>query len=187
MEGAKLLSGGWDFSVRRVIEQSLRRNWSRLFGYAMRLSGDRDSAGDLVQTSALKALSSDSPPRETEATQAWLFRIVRNTWIDEHRRALVRQPVEPAEAFDGTLWSYDDGLIAEITVRQGMARLAPDHRAVIEMIDLQGMRYADAAAALDVPVGTIMSRLSRARLALLEAIEGDNVRPIVSGRSNAKR
>lgn len=170
--------------MRRLIEQSLRRDWSRLFGYAMRLSGNRDAAGDLVQTSALKALSSASPPRETAAAQAWLFRIVRNTWIDEHRRALVRQPPEP---IDGTLWGYDDGLIAEITVRQGMARLAADHRAIIELIDLQGMRYADAAAALGVPVGTVMSRLSRARLALLEAIQDGNVRAIESGRSNAKR
>lgn len=170
--------------MRRLIEQSLRRDWSRLFGYAMRLSGNRDAAGDLVQASALKALSSASPPRETEATQAWLFRIVRNTWIDEHRRAVVRQPPEP---IDDTLWDYDDGLIAEITVRQGLARLSPDHRAIIELIDLQGMRYADAAVALDVPLGTVMSRLSRARLALLEAIEDGNVRAIESGRSNAGR
>lgn len=165
------------------VERALRQNWERLFSYARRLSGSRDTAADLLQSCAMKALSA-APPAEEPLIRAWLFTILRNIWIDEHRRGQVSARAEASEIEDRP-WRYDDRLIAAITVRQALDRLEPSHREVLELIELAGFKYAEAAEILGVPVGTIMSRLSRARLALLEAIEGANIRALATRRRQA--
>jgi RNA polymerase sigma-70 factor (ECF subfamily) len=106
---------------------------------------------------------------------------VRNAWIDQHRREAARSVELPADPLERERWHYDDRLIAELTVRQGLARIEPMHREVIELVDLAGFRYAEVADILGIPLGTVMSRLSRARLALLEAI-GGNVRALDAAR-----
>ncbi|WP_244491382.1 RNA polymerase sigma factor [Bosea sp. Root381] len=167
----------------QAVERALCQNWERLFSYARRLSGSRDAAADLLQSCALKALSV-APPAEETRIRAWLFAILRNIWIDEYRRSQVSAELGPNEPDDGR-WRYDNRLIAEITVRQAFDRLEPPHREILELIELAGFRYAEAAEILDVPVGTVMSRLSRARLSLLEAIEGGNVRALATRRRQA--
>lgn len=181
-EGGREIRRQEDRRLRDVVEQCLKESWGRLFGYALSLCGDREAARDLIQSSALKALGASAPPREPAAARAWLFRVMRNDWIDRGRRAAVRvacaDAAEPAEG----LWAYEDARIAAITVRQGLDRLEPGQREVIELVDLAGFRYAEAAEILNVPAGTVMSRLSRARLALLETIEGGKVTPLERSR-----
>lgn len=167
----------------QAVERALRQNWDRLFYYARRLCGSRDAAADLLQSCAMKALSA-SPPAEETRIRAWLFTILRNVWIDEHRRGQVSALAEDND-LEERHWRYDDRLIAEITVRQALDRLEPSQREVVELIDLAGFKYAEAAELLGVPVGTIMSRLSRARLALLDTIEGGNVRALATRRRQA--
>lgn len=163
----------------------MRRNWDRLFSYALRLSGSRDAAADLLQSCAMKALAA-SPPEEDERIRAWLFTILRNLWIDEHRRGQASVlAVSQAEASEVGHWRHHDSLIAGITVRQALERLDPSHRDILELIDLAGFRYSEASEILGVPVGTVMSRISRARLALLEAIEGGNLRALPARRRQA--
>lgn len=165
-----------DIVLRLAVEHALRQNWERLFSYALRLSGRRDVAADLLQSCATRALAA-VPPSEAERIRPWLFTILRNIWIDEHRRVLTASAVADAEPM-ASHWRHDDRLIAEITVRQAFDRLEPAHREILELIDLAGFRYSEAAEILAVPVGTVMSRLSRARLTLLEAIEGGNLRAL---------
>lgn len=167
----------------QAVERALRQNWERLFSYARRLSGNRDAASDLLQSCAMKALSATSPAEESQI-RAWLFTILRNAWIDEHRRGQVSARAEEND-IEERHWRYDDRLIATITVRQALDRLDPAHREVLELIELAGFKYAEAAEILGVPVGTIMSRLSRARLALLEAIDGGNIRALATRRHQA--
>lgn len=133
----------------------------------------------------MKALDA-SPPEEDERLRPWLFTILRNLWIDEHRRgqASVLAATE-AEAPEGGYWRHHDSLIAEITVRQALERLDPSHRDILELIDLAGFRYGEAAEILGIPQGTVMSRISRARAALLEAIEGGNLRVLPLRRRQA--
>lgn len=169
--------------LRVVVEHALRRNWENLFRYALRLSGSRDAAADLLQSCATKALAA-SPPAEDHRIRAWLFAILRNIWIDEYRRGKT-PALAPEDSVDVSHWRHDDRLIAEITVRQALDHLDPPHREILELVDLAGFRYAEAAEILGVPVGTVMSRLSRARLALLEAIEGGNLRPLATRRRQA--
>jgi RNA polymerase sigma-70 factor (ECF subfamily) len=158
---------------RYLVEQHLLKNWLRLFGYAVSLTGDREAARDLLQQSALHALAAKAPPNSGGSACAWLFRIVRNAWIDQHRREDVRALAPPAGSIDQEYWHFDDRLIAELSVREALGQLEPLHREVIELIDISGFRYREAAQILGVPVGTVMSRLSRARLALLDVIGGD--------------
>jgi RNA polymerase sigma-70 factor (ECF subfamily) len=106
-----------------------------------------------------------------------MFRVVRNAALDQLRRR--RQPgVEDHSTVD--VWRFDDAFIAKITVEQGLAELAPTHREIISLIDIAGFSYSDAAGLLGVPVGTVMSRLARAREALLAAIDASAVRPLKS-------
>lgn len=166
------------FVLRIIVERALRQNWERLFSYALRLSGNRDGAADLLQSCATKALAA-VPPEEAERVRAWLFAILRNIWIDEHRRGAVGA-IAAEEALEEEQWRHDDRLIAAITVRQALGRLDPLHREIVELVDLAGFRYGEAADILGVPVGTVMSRLSRARLLLLNAIEGGTVHPFAA-------
>lgn len=168
--------------MRRKIETALRQDWQRLFSYALRLTRNRDEASDLLQSCAVKALAASRGPGSDANLRAWLYAILRNAWVDQ-----IRQRMGPGD--DGTLgpvgtgpWNFDDRLIAELTVRRALELVDVQHREVVELVDLAGFRYAEAAQILAIPTGTVMSRLSRARLALLEAIKGQNIRPIQSGR-----
>src|SRR5579864_4400808 len=106
---------------QNAIEIALRLNWSRLFRYATALTGGADEAHDLLQQSALNALASSSFPGDPEAARAWLFKIARNAWIDRYRRRKVRSGEDLPVATEDEGWGYENRLIAEITVRQGLS------------------------------------------------------------------
>lgn len=167
---------------RRTVEIALELNWSRLFGYALTLTNDADNARDVIQQGAVNALVSRNTPVDAKAIRAWLFKIVRNVWIDQYRRRRVRNDDILDDDLATCAWNYDNQVIAEITVRQGLAKIDPDHREIIELVDLWGFQYSDVATVLSIPVGTVMSRLSRARLSLLQAIADDNVLPMQASR-----
>lgn len=160
-----------------LVERELRTCLPRLYGYALSLTGNPEAAQDLLQDCAVRAFAARSPPGDAAALRAWFFRILRNAWIDQHRRDRY-EPMTEADAPAEQPWRCDAALVDAITVRQGLARLSPAYREVIALVDLAGFAYAEAARILDVPVGTVMSRLSRARQALLTAIADGNVRPL---------
>lgn len=147
----------------------------RLYGYARYLTMDPGRAEDLVQETCIRALASKRQPADDPAYRAWLFRILRNLHIDEGRRASRRQAVEvDIGTVDEVAMEYSstpDRLTDELDVRAAMARLRPDHAEILAMVDVGGLSYREAADVLDVPVGTVMSRVSRARAALLAALE----------------
>lgn len=150
----------------------------RLVAFARSLIGDADQARDLVQEAAARALAAHNVPVDAAAYRAWAFRIVRNAALDEIRARAPRQFSLPDAAAD--LWSFDDACIAKITVEQGMAAIAPVHREIIALVDIAGFSYTEAAEILGVPAGTVMSRIARARSALLKVIESSSVRPLKS-------
>lgn len=150
---------------------------SRLYGYAFSLTFDADAARDLVQECALRALEARRIPTDEPAFRAWLFIILRNASLDRRRRAgrnpeldLDNNPLTDA------VWDCDDGLINTLTVRSGMEKLSTEHREIIGLIDIAGFSYHEAAGVLDIPIGTVMSRVSRARKALLDRVMESNVR-----------
>jgi RNA polymerase sigma-70 factor, ECF subfamily len=149
----------------------------KLFGFARIMLGDVEAARDIVQEAAARALAAARVPSDPPAYRAWMFRIVRNAAVDEIRRR--RQP--DAEIYaPADLWRFDDARIAKITVQQGLTMLGAEHREIISLVDIAGFSYSDVAAMLGIPVGTVMSRIARAREALLAAIDASAVRPLKS-------
>ncbi|RDD61780.1 RNA polymerase sigma factor [Ferruginivarius sediminum] len=154
----------------------------RLFGYALALTQDREQARDLVQDCVVRALQARRLPQDEPAFRAWLFTILRNLHIDGGRRkglTPVGTPQDaeaPAESW--IVWRADETLVDRVTVRLAFSKLPSEKREVIALVDLAGFSYAEAATIMQVPRGTVMSRLSRARLALLDVLQDSNVRAL---------
>lgn len=149
----------------------------RLFGYALSLAGHHHQAEDLVQECAVRALTARNIPDNEQAYRAWLFRILRNIFFDGVRREKTAASARKEENFhlETEFWRGDERFITILTVKIEMAKLPRHQREVIALIDIVGLSYAEAAHLLDVPVGTVMSRISRARRILLAAIGTNNV------------
>jgi RNA polymerase sigma-70 factor (ECF subfamily) len=150
----------------------------RLVAFARTIIGNRDDARDLVQEAAARALAARNVPVDAPAYRAWAFRIVRNAALDELRSRAPRKYELPHTPVD--LWRFDDACIAKITIEQGLATIAPDHREIIALIDIAGFSYTETAELLGIPVGTVMSRIARARAALLQTIDASSIRPLKS-------
>lgn len=156
----------------------------RLYGYAISLTQDPDLSRDLVQESALKALSAKRVPVDEPAYRAWLFRILRNAFLDHLRAAnqLAGFAEEEFEDSGDSVWSSEERMVDAVTVRLAMAAMPAGQRDILALIDVAGLRYAEAAELLEIPLGTVMSRISRARQALLARIAGANVTPLRAAR-----
>jgi RNA polymerase sigma-70 factor (ECF subfamily) len=164
--------------------QRIESYLDRLAGYAVCLTNDRDQARELVQDCALRALSAQRVPQDEPAYRAWVFTILRNLHVDRLRRR--RQPPESLGEAESApswqVWQFDEALITGITVRVGMARLRPAQREILGLVDIAGFSYAETARILEIAPGTVMSRLSRARQALLVALADSNVHPFPARR-----
>lgn len=160
----------------------------RLFGYAFSLTNDRDLALELIQDCMVKALAARAAPADEAAYRAWLFRILRNAAIDRwHNGAPATLSLEDEpDIADPASLRVEESLINRLTVRAGLSCLSGAHREIIALVDMAGFSYAEAAALLEVPVGTVMSRVSRARRALLAAISEHNVYSLVRRRKGSR-
>lgn len=146
----------------------------RLRRFARGLTPDRHLADDLVQSACLKALERWHQWQPGTSLASWLFRIVQNTWIDEFR-ARARQPLDDDEDALLDLPGDDGRAIVERrselrAVRRAIADLPEDQRAVLMLVTVDGLSYQEAADALGIPMGTVMSRLARARARLADTI-----------------
>lgn len=114
-----------------------------------------------------------------------MFRILRNTFIDHTRRTGRLVALDADDMADRVDTSngdvpdnFEDGLVNALTVRFALEKLKPGQREIIGLIDIAGFSYTEAAALLEVPAGTIMSRVSRARKNLADAIVDTNIVPM---------
>lgn len=144
----------------------------RLQRFAHTLSGSRDEADDIAQAACLRALTRLEQFRQGTRLDSWLFRIVQTIWIDRVRAAQRRAPAPP-EALDalsdeGSAARRNEARVELAKLREHVARLPADQRAVLALVAIEGLSYREAADALEIPVGTVMSRLARARKKLLE-------------------
>lgn len=144
----------------------------RLRRFAYSLTGSLSDADDLLQNTVERLLTRDMPD-DADLTK-WAFRVCRNVWIDECRaRKVRREAAENPELTDGQVINGEHQTTKEIEwhrVDAAMARLPQDQRQIISLVAIQGMPYKIVAEILEVPKGTVMSRLARARAALSEAL-----------------
>lgn len=143
----------------------------RLRRFAQSLTGNADDANDLVQAAMERALKAMATRDDDAMLDAWMFRIMRNLWIDGLRKRRSQGVHETIE--DWSHLSDVDGRTAteaRLTARKAaaaMTRLPSDQQEILRRVCVEGQSYKDAARDLDIPIGTVMSRLSRARLRLL--------------------
>ena len=146
----------------------------RLRRFARGLSGSVADADDLVQAACERALARQHQFQEGTRFDSWMFRIVQTIWIDQVRARDVRK--EDGDVAEDRLGSDEparrvEARLALNEVRRALDHLPPDQRAALLLVTVEGLSYKEAAEALQVPVGTIMSRLSRARIALQFQLE----------------
>lgn len=158
-----------------ALKAEMIRLLPRLRAFARSLTGAADTADDLVQQTCEKALRNLAAFVPGTRMDAWLFRILRNAWIDGHRARRPTAQIEAVEAVTPLMGEdgrqVTEGRLYLDAVRRAMAGLSEEHRVVLMLVCVEGLRYREAALALGVPEGTVMSRLARARIALAEALE----------------
>jgi RNA polymerase sigma-70 factor (ECF subfamily) len=146
----------------------------RLRRFARGLTGSIVEADDLVQAACERALARQHQFQPGTRFDSWMFRIVQTIWIDQIRARDVRK--EEGEAEDERLGSDEpvrrvEARLALAEVRRAVSRLPVDQRAALLLVTVEGLSYKEAAEVAQVPVGTIMSRLARARIALQAQLE----------------
>lgn len=149
----------------------------RLRRYAHALTGTRADGDDLVQATCERAIRHLDSWQPGSRLDAWLFRIARNLFLNEVRARRVRGPQQDiadhqeAHAADGR--PGQEARLDLARVRLLLGRLPEEQRSVLLLIAVEGLSYQETAAALELPIGTVTSRLARGRLALKQLMEGE--------------
>ena len=159
-----------------------------LLGTSVRLCGDRADAEDLVASAVEKAWDSLPQLRNRSAFRGWVFRILNNTFVSHCRSARSRPPHEPIDAEGEESFSLFERLhqpillwwgnpeldflnaLLQEDVSRAIDGLPPEFRPVVVMVDVQGLTYREVAEVLDIPIGTVRSRLARGRSLLQKAL-----------------
>ena len=167
---------------RDAIDQLVAKYQARAYQFAYRLSGNQDDAADLVAEAFVRVYTALPRFRKDSQFSTWLFRIVTNcfldqkkketrrptdqledAWLDADAKSTIVAPDSPEEASERTE--------REAVMAKAIEKLPDYQRAMIVMFHLENLSYEDIAKTLDMPVGTVKSRLNRARLALREILE----------------
>lgn len=170
---------------RRQVEDWILRHRDRALRVAWGWCGDRHLAEDLVQDACSKALRSRAALRDPGRVEAWFLRIMHRVYLD-HLKAAPRRERAVSDFEDGALGEFADRVIDDrdpqalvmgrertARVRAIVARLPRSQRQVVALVDLGEMSYGDCAEVLDIPVGTVMSRLHRARETLRQLMRDE--------------
>jgi RNA polymerase sigma-70 factor (ECF subfamily) len=160
--------------MRDAFEQNLVEALPRLRRFALSLCRRGDVADDLVQTTVERAVASRNSYDPATRLDPWLFRILRNAWIDLTRRAATRgteiDVVDTPEAATVDGERVTEARLMLQRTEAAMATLPDEQREVIVLVCFEEMSYAEAADILGIPKGTVMSRLARGRAALAERL-----------------
>src|SRR5215471_8165324 len=159
----------------QTVRQEMLAMLPRLRRFAYGLTGSVDSGDDLVQSACERALARLHQWEPGTRLDSWMFRIMKNLWLDDTRAGWRREVVTSSEVLEAVRGGDSE---VESTARLELGavldhinRLPDAQRTVLLLVSVEGLSYKEAAAILDVPIGTVMSRLARARLTLGRAIE----------------
>ncbi|HEX2842602.1 RNA polymerase sigma factor [Hyphomicrobium sp.] len=147
----------------------------RLRRFALALTGDKDKADDLVQDTCERALAHLDQWKPGTSLDSWMYRIAQNIWVDHHRGRRAQggdqrhlDEIEDVVGIDGR--NVTESRLTLAAVTEGISRLPADQQVLVAMVCVEGISYKEAAGILGIPIGTVMSRLSRARQALYAAL-----------------
>jgi len=155
------------FGRSRDTRKKLEQHRLRLYRIAYSWTHNGALADDLVQETLTKALMKSGQLRDAAAGDAWLYSILANCFRDHYRRQRDTQSMDDVELVqESTPESESSQLQVVRQVRAAMAQLPAGQRQVVTLVDLEGFSYVEVANILNVPIGTVMSRLCRARATL---------------------
>jgi RNA polymerase sigma-70 factor (ECF subfamily) len=148
----------------------------RLRRFARALTFNREDADDLVQVAVERALGRSEQWEPGTRLDSWMFRIVKNAWIDEVRSRIRRTELfVPEEASEQVGDNFADAHQQRLAIEKAVSMLSDEHRLVVGLVLIDGLAYKEAAEVLEIPIGTLTSRLARAREVLQELLS-DNAR-----------
>ena len=176
---------------QRALREQCLGHLDGLYGAALRMTGNRQDAEDLVQETYLKAVRNLHRYRDDGTCKAWLFRILTNTYIDRYRKSR-RSPTPVELEEEGTTGLYDQMIgsdeeagmpspdlqdldeflerFVSDEVKQAFDELPEIFRTAIALRDIEGFSYQEIAEMLEIPIGTVMSRLYRGRRILQDGL-----------------
>jgi RNA polymerase sigma factor (sigma-70 family) len=169
-----------------AFNQLVLRYQNLLFGIALRLLNDEDMAADAVQEAFISAFRRFHTFRG-DSLRSWLARVVVNACYDEMRKKRRQHsvPLEQlnadGEEIETSYWLVDshadpevqfESSELEVAIQNSLNKLPPIYRLVLVLVDIEGLSYEEAASAAGVPVGTVKSRLARARLQMQKSLQG---------------
>jgi RNA polymerase sigma-70 factor, ECF subfamily len=156
--------------LSRVSDSELERHIPAMRRFAWSLTRDHDRADDLVQEALLRAVSRWAQLRNPGSVRPWLFQILYNAFRAELRRRHGEELPMPSDtdAQHPAAIGHPEDKILLRSALGALARLPEDQRAVLELVAIEGLSYEEVSRIVDVPLGTVMSRLSRARETLRE-------------------
>lgn len=159
--------------MREEVRKGLQPLFPRLWRYCLALTGSRDRADDLAQAACLRALDKADQFQTGTELDRWMFRLTQRLWLNELRADTVRrgQGLLPIEETDLPDQKNDPqaNLFARQVLSQVM-KLPEAQRVTVLLVYMEGYSYREASETLDIPIGTVMSRLSAARAKLNEAL-----------------
>jgi RNA polymerase sigma-70 factor (ECF subfamily) len=172
-----------DQEKNEIFDQEFMPHIDSMYNFGYRLTFDEDDAKDLVQDTYLKAFRFINSFEQGTNAKAWLFRILKNSFINDYRKKS-KQPTKIDYQEVETYYNSDDvdyGMTTDLRVESvkdmlgdeisnALNSLAVDFRTVIILCDLEGFTYEEMAKILDIPIGTVRSRLHRARNLLKEKL-----------------
>lgn len=175
--------------LRSFFEEEVQRLLNRLYGTAVRLTRDGTEAEDLVAEALAKAWAKVDQLQDRQSFEKWIFRILVNTFLSDRRRRRELPAGDRIEEADGTdgfslfarlhqpflLWwgnpeqDFLNKLLRE-DIEEALDRLPEAFRVAVILVEIHGLSYAEAAETLDVPIGTVRSRLNRGRAMLQRSL-----------------
>lgn len=159
------------FCKDRELKNRIASRRERLYRIAYSWCHDRELSDDLTQDTLSKALKNISSLRNPDSLDCWLYGILSNCWRDHFRRNRNFEDVDDFVFTNDTTPERDyEHETMTNTILDAVATLPVGQRQVLTLVDLEGFSYAEVSSILDVPIGTIMSRLCRARKSLTEKL-----------------
>ncbi|AEP31121.1 RNA polymerase sigma factor [Brumicola nitratireducens] len=156
----------------RALKSMILANLQDLRRFAYSLTSDVNDADDLTQIVVERLLTRPIP--ENVIPLSWMFRICKNAWIDEIRSRKVRATDDAVDISQIASSNTNDNQLEEASQKQRLQiaidELPEPYRMVISLIIMSGLSYAETSQTLDLPIGTVMSRISRARKKLAEKL-----------------
>jgi RNA polymerase sigma factor, sigma-70 family len=165
------------------MEELLKTNLDTIFNYALFITGNREKALDLMQDTIVTVLSKKHLYKEEEHFKSWIFRILKNNFINKIKHDSILGEISFSEFAkddeNGAVIDFPDAGISpdELSdpilkekIREAFEKMPEEYREVIVMIHIDGLSYEETAQTLEIPVGTVMSRLHRGRNFLKKAL-----------------